>query len=86
MERLQFIVRELNKLLGTSYNLLSFDALGPANLLGVIGDVFHALGAGPKVSHQIIYVLKNIHINPPLDTKSRHIRSYDYHTISLAID
>ncbi|XP_053670813.1 intraflagellar transport protein 81 homolog [Anopheles nili] len=44
-EDLKLIVIELNKLLETDYNLISFDSLSPESLLQVLVDVFHAFGA-----------------------------------------
>lgn len=63
MERLQFIVRETNKLLGTNYNLLSFDGLGSTKLLQLVCDVLQALGANTKVRiyiNSVIGLISNI--------------------------
>lgn len=49
-EQLKFIVQEVNKLLGKEYyNLISFDALGPEELLQVLINVFASLGALQRV-------------------------------------
>ncbi|XP_053659911.1 intraflagellar transport protein 81 homolog [Anopheles marshallii] len=44
-EGLKLIVIELNKLLETDYNLITFDSLSPESLLQLLTDVFHAFGA-----------------------------------------
>uniref|UniRef100_A0A182W2L2 IFT81 calponin homology domain-containing protein n=1 Tax=Anopheles minimus TaxID=112268 RepID=A0A182W2L2_9DIPT len=44
-EGLKLIVIELNKLLETDYNLITFDSLSPESLLQVLVDVFQAFGA-----------------------------------------
>jgi intraflagellar transport protein 81 len=46
---LKYIVTEINKLLGTEYNLISFD-LGPEALLQLLVDVLHKLDASAKVN------------------------------------
>lgn len=48
-ENLKFIVQEVNSLLGTDYNLISFDSLTPDVLLQVLVDVFAQFGATEKV-------------------------------------
>uniref|UniRef100_A0A182QHG2 IFT81 calponin homology domain-containing protein n=1 Tax=Anopheles farauti TaxID=69004 RepID=A0A182QHG2_9DIPT len=48
-EDLKLIVIELNKLLETDYNLITFDSLSPESLLQVLVDVFHAFGAIEKI-------------------------------------
>uniref|UniRef100_A0A182XVD4 IFT81 calponin homology domain-containing protein n=1 Tax=Anopheles stephensi TaxID=30069 RepID=A0A182XVD4_ANOST len=48
-EGLKLIVIELNKLLETDYNLISFDSLSPESLLQVLVDVCHAFGAIDKL-------------------------------------
>uniref|UniRef100_A0A182PEH9 IFT81 calponin homology domain-containing protein n=1 Tax=Anopheles epiroticus TaxID=199890 RepID=A0A182PEH9_9DIPT len=48
-EDLKLIVVELNKLLETDYNLITFDSLSPESLLQVLVDVFHVFGAIEKV-------------------------------------
>lgn len=49
MADLKFIVTELNKLINTDYNLISFDALPIANLMQIMVDVLHNFGALVKV-------------------------------------
>lgn len=49
MTDLKFIVTELNKLLKTDYNLISFDSLPIANLVQLLVDVLHDFGATTKV-------------------------------------
>ncbi|GJQ82158.1 hypothetical protein Trydic_g3615 [Trypoxylus dichotomus] len=73
MERLQFIVRETNKLLGTSYNLLSFDALATIDLLHIVNEVLQVLGASSEVegssstavTRTILSALQSIKYMPP---------------------
>ncbi|KFB46856.1 hypothetical protein ZHAS_00014862 [Anopheles sinensis] len=48
-EDLKLIVVELNKLLETDYNLITFDSLSPESLLQVLVDVCHAFGAIEKI-------------------------------------
>ncbi|EAA03674.3 AGAP002293-PA [Anopheles gambiae str. PEST] len=48
-EDLKLTVVELNKLLETDYNLITFDSLSPESLLQVLVDVFHAFGALDKL-------------------------------------
>lgn len=50
MADLKFIVAEINKLINTDYNLISFDALPIANLVQILVDVLHDFGALLKVS------------------------------------
>ncbi|KAK9730886.1 Intraflagellar transport 81 calponin homology domain [Popillia japonica] len=45
MARLQFIVHETNRLLGTNYSVLSFDTFDNIKLLKIVRDVLEALGA-----------------------------------------
>lgn len=49
MTDLKFIVTELNKLLKTDYNLISFDSLAIANLVQLLVDALHEFGATTKV-------------------------------------
>lgn len=49
MADLKFIVIEINKLLKTDYNLISFDSLPIANLVQILVDVLHDFGALTKV-------------------------------------
>ena len=49
-EDLKLIVIEVNKLLGTDYNLITFDSLAPESLLQVLGDVFKNFDAAEKVN------------------------------------
>lgn len=49
-ENIKFIVQEVNGLLGTDYNLISFDSLSPEALLQVLVDVCSNIGAIEKVS------------------------------------
>lgn len=51
MTDLKFIVTELNKLLKTDYNLISFDSLPIANLVQLLVDVLHDFGATTKVNY-----------------------------------
>lgn len=50
MADLKFIVTELNQLINTDYNLISFDALPIASLMQILVDVLHDFGALTKVS------------------------------------
>lgn len=50
MADLKFIVTELNKLINTDYNLISFDALPIASLMQILVDVLHDFGALAKVN------------------------------------
>lgn len=49
MADLKFIVTEINKLLKTDYNLISFDSLPIANLVQILVDVLADFGALTKV-------------------------------------
>lgn len=49
MADLKFIVTEVNKLLKTDYNMISFDALPIANLVQILVDVLADFGALTKV-------------------------------------
>ncbi|XP_055523843.1 intraflagellar transport protein 81 homolog [Wyeomyia smithii] len=48
-EDLKLIVVEVNKLLETDYNLITFDSLAAESLLQVLVDVFHAFGVIDKL-------------------------------------
>lgn len=48
-ENLKFIVAEVNKVLKSDYNLISFDSLSVENLLQVLLDVLTNFGASVKV-------------------------------------
>lgn len=48
-ENLKFIVAEVNKLMKSDYNLISFDSLSVENLLQLLMDVLHKFGASTKV-------------------------------------
>lgn len=48
-EDLKFIVAEINKILQTDFNLISFDSLSVENLLQVLLDVLEKFGAAAKV-------------------------------------
>lgn len=48
-EELKTIVDNVNKMLDTNYNLMSFDSLSNVNLLQVLGDVLVKLGIIEKV-------------------------------------
>lgn len=50
---LKTIVDNVNKMLDTNYNLMSFDSLSNINLLQVLGDVFIKLGVLEKVSNLV---------------------------------
>lgn len=50
MADLKFIVTEVNKLIKTDYNLISFDSLPIANLVQILVDVLHDFGALTKVN------------------------------------
>lgn len=54
MTDLKFIVAEVNKLINTDYNMISFDALPIANLVQILVDVLHDFGALSKVNYQLI--------------------------------
>lgn len=49
-EDLKFIVAEINKILKTDYNLISFDSLSVENLLQILLDVLQKFGAAAKVN------------------------------------
>lgn len=49
MADLKFIVTEINKLMKTDYNLISFDSLPIANLVQILVDVLHEFGALTQV-------------------------------------
>lgn len=49
MADLKFIVTEVNKLMKTDYNMISFDALPIANLVQILVDVLADFGALTKV-------------------------------------
>lgn len=49
MADLKFIVSEVNKLIKTDYNMISFDALPIANLVQILVDVLANFGALIKV-------------------------------------
>lgn len=49
MADLKFIVAEINKLINTDYNMISFDALPIANLMQTLVDVLCDFGALTKV-------------------------------------
>lgn len=49
MADLKFIVSEVNKLIKTDYNMISFDALPIANLVQILVDVLADFGALQKV-------------------------------------
>lgn len=53
MADLKFIVAEVNKLINTDYNMISFDALPIANLVQILVDVLHDFGALSKVNYQL---------------------------------
>lgn len=48
-EELKSLVDNVNKMLDTNYNLMSFDSLSNTNLLQVLGDVLVKLGVMEKV-------------------------------------
>lgn len=57
MADLKFIVSEVNKLINTDYNMISFDALPTENLVQILVDVLHDFGALSKVIiNQIMHV------------------------------
>ena len=51
MADLKFIVSEVNKLINTDYNMISFDALPVANLVQILVDVLHDFGALSQVNY-----------------------------------
>lgn len=53
MADLKFIVSEVNKLISSDYNMISFDALPIANLVQILVDVLHDFGALSKVNYQL---------------------------------
>lgn len=55
MADLKFIVTELNQLINTDYNLISFDALPIANLMQILVDVLHDFGALTKVNGGFLF-------------------------------
>lgn len=65
MADLKFIVSEVNKLINTDYNMISFDALPVANLVQILVDVLHDFGALSKVNYQLncaLHNCRNVHI------------------------
>lgn len=46
---LRYMVNEVNKLLGTDYNMISFDSLSKNSLIQVFADCLTKLEALPKV-------------------------------------
>ncbi len=48
-ENLKFIVQEVNNLLKTDYNLISFDSLPVESTLQVLVDIFATYDVQPKV-------------------------------------
>lgn len=48
-KNVRFIVAEVNKLLNTDYNMISFDSLPKNNLIQVCADCLTKLDALPKV-------------------------------------
>lgn len=48
-EQLKFIITELNRELGTSYDLIKFDSLNEVQHLQVLVDLLANLDAGQKV-------------------------------------
>lgn len=53
MVDLKFIVSEVNKLINTDYNMISFDALPIENVMQILVDVLHNFGALSKVIYQL---------------------------------
>lgn len=53
-DNLKYIVQEINSLLGTDYNLISFDSLLPELLLQVLVDVFSNFNATEKVVYDVL--------------------------------
>lgn len=49
MANLKFIVTEINKFMGSDYNLISLDSMPIANLVQILVDVLNQLGALTKV-------------------------------------
>uniref|UniRef100_A0A182ITU1 IFT81 calponin homology domain-containing protein n=1 Tax=Anopheles atroparvus TaxID=41427 RepID=A0A182ITU1_ANOAO len=76
-EDLKLIVIELNKLLETDYNLITFDSLSPESLLQVLVDVCHAFGAIEKLdvrendpedtNLQVMEALRKVQYRPAAD-------------------
>ncbi|XP_050081847.1 intraflagellar transport protein 81 homolog [Anopheles aquasalis] len=76
-EDLKLIVIELNKLLGTEYNLITFDSLSAESLLQVLVDVFHAFDAIEKLdvreadpeetNGQVMEALRKVQYRPAVD-------------------
>lgn len=74
-EDLKLIVLEVNKLLETEYNLITFDSLSPESLLQVMVDVFHAFHAIDKLdvrendpeetNAHVMDALRKIQYRPP---------------------
>lgn len=67
-ENLKFIVAEVNKLMKTDYNLISFDSLSVENLLQLLLDVLHKFGASTKVKLKWkiflnIIIILNVHFH-----------------------
>lgn len=56
-EDLKFIVAEINKILKTDYNLISFDSLSIENLLQILLDVLEKFGAATKVKSPLVIVM-----------------------------
>lgn len=66
-EDLKFIVAEINKILNTDFNLISFDSLSIENLLQTLLDVLEKFGAATKVSIYLRWPCKNV-----IKTKSHY--------------
>lgn len=59
-ENIKFIVQEVNKLLGTDFNLISFDSLSPEALLQILVDVCSNIGSIDKVFFFGIYFTPSV--------------------------
>ncbi|XP_001847419.2 intraflagellar transport protein 81 homolog [Culex quinquefasciatus] len=76
-EDLKLAVLEVNRLLETDYNLITFDSLAPESLLQVLVDVFQAFGAIEKLDVRendpeetnaaVMEALRKIQYRPPGD-------------------
>ena len=77
-EDLKLVVLEVNRLLETDYNLITFDSLAPESLLQVLVDVFQAFGAisekldvlendPEETNATVMEALRKIQYRPPGD-------------------
>lgn len=54
---LKFLVNEINEILGTEFNLISFDSMSPETLLQTLVDVLTYFKATTKVKYCLYFFL-----------------------------